>query len=78
MKLTLNNRPAGVALIIVMIAVVSLSILAGIYAHSMKVEARLSMNSNEDTRLEWAGRSGIEAAKYQLGLQMGIGSEPYD
>lgn len=78
MRIIRTRQTAGMALLIVMIAVVSLSILAGIYAHSMKVEARLAMNSNEDTQLEWMGRSGVEAAKYVLGLQMGIGAEPYD
>jgi general secretion pathway protein K len=73
MKITLNQRPAGIALIIVMIAVISLSILAGMYAYSMKVEARLAMNSNNDAELEWMGRSGVEVAKYVLGLEMQAG-----
>ena len=73
MKLTLNQRPAGIALIIVMIAVLSLSILAGMYAYSMKVEAKLAMNSNNEAELEWMGRSGAEAAKYCLALEAQAG-----
>ena len=66
MKLRHHNRSSGMALLVVMIAVISLSILAGIYAHSMKVEARLAMNSNEDSKLMWMGRSGLEYAKMVL------------
>lgn len=69
MKITLNQRPGGIALIIVMIAVLSLSILAGMYAYSMKVEGKLAINSNNDAELEWMGRSGAEAAKYFLALE---------
>lgn len=69
MKIALNQRPLGIALIIVMIAVLSLSILAGMYAYSMKVEGKLAINSNNDAELEWMGRSGVEAAKYFLALE---------
>lgn len=69
MKIALNQRPSGIALIIVMIAVLSLSILAGMYAASMKVEGKLAINSNHDAELEWMGRSGAEAAKYFLALE---------
>jgi general secretion pathway protein K len=78
MKLSLSRRPRGMALIIVMIALISLSILAGLFAYSMKVEARLAMNSNNDAEMEWMGRSGAEVAKYVLSLQMAISQEPYD
>lgn len=70
MKLTHNNRSSGMALLVVMIAVISLSILAGIYAHSMKVEARLAINSNNDSKLMWAGISGIEYVKVVLAEDM--------
>lgn len=79
MRITLQKRPsAGIALIIVMIAVVSLTILAGGFAYSMKVETRLAMNSNNDAQMEWLGRSGVELAKYVLGLQLAVPGEPYD
>ena len=73
MKIPLNQRPSGIALIIVMIAVLSLSILAGMYAYSMKVEGKLAMNSNNEAELEWMGRSGVEAAKYVLALEAQAG-----
>jgi general secretion pathway protein K len=78
MKINRASSKSGVALIIVLISMVSLSILAGIFAFRMKVEARLAMNSNNDAEMEWMGRSGAEVAKYVLGLQMGISQEPYD
>lgn len=78
MKVAVSQRPRGIALIIVMVAVISLSILAGIFAYSMKVEGRLAMNTNNDEEMEWMGRSGMEVAKYVLGLQLGINAEPYD
>ena len=68
MKIILHQRRSGIALIIVMIAVISLSILAGIYAYSMKVEAKLAMNTNNDADLEWMGRSAVEKAKSMLAL----------
>ena len=70
MKIALHQRRDGIALILVMIAVLSLSILAGIYAYSMKVEAKLAMNTNNDTDLEWMGRSAVEKAKTILALDM--------
>ena len=73
MKLLPNKSNSGVALIIVLISMVSLSILAGIFAFRMKVEARLAMNSNNDTEMEWMGRSGAEAAKWLLAQEMQAG-----
>jgi len=65
-----SRSNSGVALIVVLIAMVSLSILAGIFAFRMKVEARLAMNSNNDAEMEWMGRSGAEAAKWLLAQEM--------
>jgi general secretion pathway protein K len=73
MRITRAQSSAGMALIIVMIAVISLSILAGIFAYSMKIEGRLAMNSNNDAAMEWMGRSGAEAAKWVLGQEMQAG-----
>lgn len=66
MRITPSQAPRGIALIIVMIAIVSLGILAGGFAYSMKVETTLARNANRDADLEWLGRSGIELAKYVL------------
>lgn len=66
MKIAIDQRRSGIALIIVMIIVVVFAILAGGLAYSMKVETRLARNASWDTELEWLGRSGIELAKYVL------------
>jgi len=78
MKIHHSRSRSGVALIIVLIAMVSLSILAGIFALRMKVEARLAMNSNNDTEMEWMGRSGAEAAKWLLGQEMQAGCPDFE
>lgn len=71
---SIRARRAGIALIIVMLAVTVLSILAAAFAFSMKVEMRLAQNSNAGTDLLWLGRSGVEYARYILAQSC----EPYD
>jgi len=71
-------REHGIALVIVMISIFVLTILAGGFAYSMKVETRLARNANSETELEWLGRSGIEKARWILGEQLKIAQEPYD
>src|SRR6185436_3025914 len=75
---TTRARHAGIALIVVMIAVTVLSILAAAFAYSMKVETKLAQNANSETELIWLGRSGVEFARYVLAMQLTIGTEPYD
>src|SRR5215472_8822434 len=53
----------AIALIIVMICIFVLTILAGGFAYSMKVETRLARNANSEVELEWLGRSGVECAR---------------
>src|SRR5688572_2951996 len=77
MKIRLDQRRSGIALIIVMVIVVVFAILAGGLSYSMKVETKLARNSSWDTELEWLGRSGIELAKYVL-AQPGQGGGQYD
>lgn len=64
----------GIALIVVMIAVFVLSVLAGAFAYSMKVESKLAMNANNQADLDWVGRSGVEYARWVLGQE----KCPYD
>ncbi len=66
--------PRGFALIIVMTVIFVLAILAGGFAYSMKVETRLAANANNDSELEWMGRSGVEMAKYVLDQSMRVGA----
>jgi general secretion pathway protein K len=75
MKIPSPTSNRGIALIVVMIAVFVLSMLAGAFAYSMKVETKLAMNSNNQADLEWIGRSGVEYARWMLGQTM---SCPYD
>jgi len=60
------SAPRGFALILVMTVIFVLAILAGAFAYSMKVESRLAANANNESELEWMGRSGVELAKYFL------------
>lgn len=68
----------GIALIIVMISIFVLTILAGGFAYSMKVETRLAQHANNETELLWLGRSGAEYARWVLSLQASCPNEPYD
>ncbi len=69
---------AGIALVIVMISIFVLTILAGGFAYSMKVETKLARNANSETSLEWLGRSAVECARWELSQQLQIAQEPYD
>ncbi len=78
MKLREPKQTSGIALVIVMISVAVLAILAGGFAYSMKVETRLARNANNESELEWLGRSGVEYARWILSEQARIPAEPYD
>lgn len=75
MKISLGPSKRGIALMVVLIAVFVLSMLAGAFAYSMKVETKLAANSNNQSDLEWLGRSGVEFARWLLAQEM---SCPYD
>ena len=77
-RLSMNRRRGGIALVIVMIAIFVLTMLAAGFAYSMKVETRLAMRANNESELQWLGRSGVEWAKWILAQQLMISSEPYD
>ena len=66
MKPVVHHRPAGIALIIVMICITVLALLAAGFAYSMKVETKLAQNSGSDTEMTWLGLSGVELARYVL------------
>lgn len=78
MKIILNRRRSGIALIIVMVTIFVLAALAGAFALSMKVETKLARNSTSELEMEWLGRSGVELARYVLALQLNVPDEPYD
>ena len=61
-----NPSERAIALVIVMISIFVLSMLAGGFAYSMKVETKLARNANAEAELEWLGRSGVEYARWVL------------
>lgn len=77
MKISPSRKESGFALVIVMIVIVALSILAGSFASSMKVETHLARRSSYDMDFEWMGRSGVEIARALLGNQAKSGI-PFD
>jgi type II secretory pathway component PulK len=70
LKIVLQRRTNGIAIIIVMISIFALAVLAGAFAYSMKVETKLAGNSINETQLQWAGRSGIDYARWVLSLEL--------
>lgn len=70
MKIILQRRQQGIAIIIVMLSIFALAVLAGAFAYSMKVETKLAGNSINETQLQWAGRSGIDYARWVLSLEL--------
>ncbi len=75
MKLIHHSSRSGIALIIVLMVIVALGMLAGSFAYTMKVETTLARSANGDSEMEWLGRSGVEMARYVLGLHMTIPNE---
>ncbi|HLH56902.1 MAG TPA: general secretion pathway protein GspK [Verrucomicrobiae bacterium] len=73
-----RKSQSGIALIIVMICIFVLTVLAGGFAYSMKVETKLARNANSESEIEWLGRSAVECARWELGQQLMIAQEPYD
>ncbi len=65
-------------MVIVMISILVLTVLAGGFAYSMKVETKLARNANSESELEWLGRSGVEYARWVLANSLLNPMEPYD
>lgn len=61
-----QNSRRGIALVLVMLTIISLSAIVGSLAISMNTEIRLARNTDYDAQMEWMGRSGIELARYAL------------
>jgi type II secretory pathway component PulK len=72
MKLNRPSRPreAGIAMILVMGAIIVLTALVAGFTYSMKVEARLAQNFRNDSEMEWMARSGVELARYILAMEL--------
>jgi general secretion pathway protein K len=73
-----RSTEQGIALIIVMISIFVLTVLAGGFAYSMKVETKLASNGNSEEELQWLGRSGVEYARWVLANSMADPTQPYD
>ncbi len=72
MRIPAPRSDRGIALIIVMMVILVLSVLAGGFAYSMKVETKLARNTSYESEMEWLGRSGVELGKYALALQLTV------
>ncbi len=70
MKISRHDQ-RGFAVIIVLVAITVLSILAGALAVFMKVESQLTQNGNDDEKLLWLGRAGVERACWILAQEPG-------
>lgn len=75
MRIAPKHRREGIALIIVMIVIVTLSVLAAGFAYSMKVETKLARNATYQSDMDLMARSGVELARYVLGQQLAIPQE---
>jgi general secretion pathway protein K len=76
MKIHIRHSSDGIALIMVMCAIVVLSALAAGFALSMKVETRLAQNADSEEQLLWLGTSGVQRACWILSQHPP--GEPYD
>ena len=68
----MRRQARGAALVIVLVLVLSMAVIAGAFAYAMKIETRLSVNTQSAPELEWMGRSGVEFSKWVLDTQRRI------
>lgn len=61
-----HAETSGIALVVVLVVIFILGILAGGFAYSMKMEMRLAQNHDNESELEWLGRSGVELGRWIL------------
>ena len=73
-----STRERGVALVMVLGFIIVLAVMATAFATNMQVEVKLARKDNDDVKVEWICRSGIELSKYILAQQMANAQEPYD
>ncbi|HSY18181.1 MAG TPA: hypothetical protein VK815_07600 [Candidatus Acidoferrales bacterium] len=63
MKISPGKKNRGIAVIVALVAVTVLTIMAGLFWYSMKVETRLASNANNDEQMLWMGRAGRAQAR---------------
>jgi len=79
MKIDFHHQgKSAFALFIAMIAIFVLSIMAAIFAYSMKIEARLAMRSSNQPQLIRLGKSGVQLASWVLIQEASVPNQPYD
>ena len=78
MNLPPAKENSGIALIVAMLAIATLSLLAVGFAFSMKIESRLAMNADSEQQMFWLGRAGVETARWVLSEEMRSGYQGYD
>ena len=78
MRIILHKKPAGIALIVALIAIAVLTVLAASLALMMKTELRLAQNSDDQEQIYWLGRSGVELARWVLAQEAAVPNQPYD
>ncbi len=61
-----RKKPRAFAVVAALVAVIVLTLLAGAFAYSMKVETKLASNSNHDEQMLWLGRAGVQRACWVL------------
>lgn len=64
------RHESGIAMILVLGAVIVLTAIVAGFSYSMKVEARLAQNYQSDAEMQWMARSGVELARYVLAQEM--------
>src|SRR5207247_8472291 len=77
-KLAARPSERGIALVIVMISIFVLTILAVGFAFSMKVETKLAQHANNETEMQWLGRSGVEYSRWILAQPDNCPGPQYD
>jgi type II secretory pathway component PulK len=74
MRILIARKNRAFAVIIALVAVTVLTLLAGAFAYSMKVETKLAANTNDDEKFYWIGRGGVDRACWWLALE---GNQPF-
>lgn len=63
-------RQQGIALLLVLGAIVVLTSIVAGFTYTMKVEARLAQNFQNDSEMDWLARSGVELARFILAAEL--------
>jgi general secretion pathway protein K len=73
-NISIAKKDRAFAVIIALVAVTVLTLLAGAFAYSMKIETKLAANTNDDEQFYWIARGGMDRASWWLALE---GAQPF-